>query len=98
MSTDIVCKSLFDELIKALTNRTYLFNSANIKQPVKLAYSKQHCRLETVSASLPQQNISNYDTIENILDNGESVYHHTTFHKSPQITPRFDVGESIYDR
>ena len=51
----------------------------------------------TVSTSLPQQNISNYDTMENILDNGESVYHHTTFYKSPQITPRFDVGESVYD-
>jgi hypothetical protein len=35
--------------------------------------------------------------MENILDNGESVYHHTTFYKSPQITPRFDVGESVYD-
>ena len=51
----------------------------------------------TVSTSLPQQNISNYDTMENILDNGESVYHHATFYKSPQITPSFDVGESVYD-
>jgi hypothetical protein len=51
----------------------------------------------TVSTSLPQQNISNYDTMENILDDGESVYHHATFYKSPQITPSFDVGESVYD-
>ena len=51
----------------------------------------------TVSTSLPQQNISNYDTMENILDDGESVYHHAMFYKSPQITPSFDVGESVYD-
>lgn len=51
----------------------------------------------TVSTSLPQQNIGNYDTTENIFDDGESVYHHTTFYKSPQITPNFDVGESVYD-
>ena len=67
------------------------------KQNTEEVESMYNEAIFTVSTSLPQQNISNYDTMENILDNGESVYHHTTFYKSPQITPSFDVGESVYD-